>query len=98
MEQLNILEELREKFDEIKREINELSVDLKSCNDMRNAFISQIEAIEKNKNELEQRMQVKKDRKLELESLLSNIEENFGHVQSAALNLLDIINSKNNNA
>ena len=63
MEQLNILEELREKFDEIKREINELSVDLNSCNDMRNAFISQIEAIEK-KNELEHRMQVKKDRKL----------------------------------
>lgn len=94
MAQFNILEKLTEKFEELKDEISTNNETLKDLYNQKEDLQNEIYRINEVLSELGKNIALHEDKKDRLTSILTNTQENFEQVQSAASSLLEIMDTK----
>lgn len=93
--QINILEELKNRFDELKNQIESTQNEINNFKEVIENYNNQIKNVEERRDEVNIKLNKKVERLEQLENIYQTTEDNFNQVQAAAQSLLDIINTKN---
>ena len=94
-DQINILEQLNEKFQDLKHDIQKLSDEIEQHYKTNDEFENELNELKNKQLDLLNIIEQKENEKSRLEQILNTTEENFEQVQQAARSLLEIMVTKN---
>ena len=93
--QINILEELKNRFNELKNQIESTQNEINNFKEAIENHNKQIKKVEEMRDEVNIKLNKKVERLEHLQNIYQTPDNNFNQVQAAAQSLLDIINTKN---
>lgn len=94
-DQINILEQLNIKFQELKNDIQKISDEIEEHYKTNDEFENELNELKNKQLDLLNIIHEKESEKSRLEQILNTTEENFNQVQEAAKSLLEIMVTKN---
>ena len=94
MAQMNILEDLSEKFEKLKQDINTNNDTIKELYKEKKEYHNEIIRINNSIKELDLKIELYELKKEELDEILNNTQENFKEIEIFASSLIEIMDTK----
>ena len=94
MAQMNILENLSEKFEKLKQDINTNNDTIKELYKEKKEYHNEIIRINNSIKELDLKIELYELKKEELDEILNNTQEKFKEIENFASSLIEIMDTK----
>ena len=94
MAQMNILENLSEKFEKLKQDINTNNDTIKELYKEKREYHNEIIRINNSIKELDLKIELYELKKEELDEILNNTQEKFKEIENFASSLIEIMDTK----
>ena len=94
MDQMNILEDLSEKFEKLKQDINTNNDTIKELYIEKKKYHNEIIRINNSIKELDLKIELYELKKEELDEILNNTQEKFKEIEKFASSLIEIMDTK----